>query len=51
MSPAFHFEYIKKMVPFFVQKTQQLFTEWDKSPKDISVYASTSSFTLDSLGM
>lgn len=51
MSPAFHYEFIKKMVPNFILKSNELFSTWDKNPTDLNVYSDMSHYTLDALGL
>jgi len=51
LAPAFHFEYIKNMVPIFTSKAESLFDLWAETEKDISIKSHLGHFTLDTLGL
>jgi len=52
LAPAFHFEFIKKMVPIFTSKSEALFDNWlAKVDKEVHVKPEMQHFTMDALGL
>jgi cytochrome P450 len=52
MSPAFHFNYIKTLVPLFVAKTDAILDVWqEKGGKNLEIREHLGHLTLDILGI